>query len=158
MKAKEILLQCLCFPCCCCCWIKLDEPFIRSWQESASPRFRLKYVIWESLLKITDQKLALMTIFFEEKMLCCVSFLEYNAKDVLDECLLIGNMETSCWTTRNVEWSSVLVCLTWRYGLSLTWKPWCLMAIAIDCKLWGSNTLKISNKVVSLLLKIQIGA
>ena len=155
MKAKEILLQCLCFP---CCWIKLDEPFIRSWQESANPRFRLKYVIWESLLKITDQNLALMTIFFEEKMLCCVSSLEYNANDVSDECLLIGNMETSCWTTRNGEWNGVLVCLTWNYGLSLTWKPWCLMAFAIDRKLWGSNTLKISNKVVSLLLKIRIGA
>ena len=32
------------------------------------------------------------------------------------------------------------------------------MAFAIDRKLWGSNTLKISNKVVSLLLKIRIGA
>ena len=39
-KAKEILLQCLGFPCCCCCWIKLDEPCKNSWQESVSPRFR----------------------------------------------------------------------------------------------------------------------
>ena len=31
------------------------------------------------------------------------------------------------------------------------------MAIAIDRKLWGSNTLKISNTVVSLLLKYEQG-
>ena len=32
------------------------------------------------------------------------------------------------------------------------------MTIAIDRKLWGSNILKLSNKVVSLLLEIRIGA
>ena len=29
------------------------------------------------------------------------------------------------------------------------------MAIVIDFKLWGSNTLKLSNKVVSLLSKYE---
>ena len=37
------------------------------------------------------------------------SFLEYNADDVVHECLLFANIETSCWTIQNMEWSSVLV-------------------------------------------------
>ena len=31
------------------------------------PRFRQKYVIWESMLNNTDQKLALVTIFLRQK-------------------------------------------------------------------------------------------
>ena len=35
--------------------------------------------------------------------------MEYNANDVLHECFLFTNIETSCWTVQNIERSSVLV-------------------------------------------------
>ena len=44
-------------------------------------------------------------------MPCRVLFLECNANDVLHECLLITNIETSCWTVQNVERGIALVCL-----------------------------------------------
>ena len=52
-------------------------------------------------------------------MPCRVLFLECNANDVLHECLLITNIETSCWTVQNVERSSALVCLILNCALSL---------------------------------------
>ena len=35
--------------------------------------------------------------------------LEFNGCDVLFKCILLASIETSCWTTQNVEWCDVLV-------------------------------------------------
>ena len=38
--------------------------------------------------------------------------MEYNANDVLYECLLFTNIETNCWTILNMEWNEVVFCFT----------------------------------------------
>lgn len=118
---------------------------------SAHPSEPLKVTCPNTTVTFHASHLPYLKAFYPQVLFIPHARKEKPRNSLFSTCL---NIMYSQWVNRNLLiaiWKSTLLlsALENMGSLHVKLKPWCQMSIVIDSKLWGTNTLKLTNKGIS---------